>query len=81
MDFKLNNYFDIFLNAELFLPKVVSFIVSKYKWSPCAWQVVNLQANTTTIQVNVVTISYQIKDILNSEFKKIIEVDFEFEIH
>ena len=41
----------------------------------------NLQANTMTIQAKVVTISYQIKDILNSEFKKIIEVDFEFEIH
>ena len=71
MDFKLNNYFDIFLNSELFLPKVVYFIVSKYKWSPCVWQVVNLQANTITLQVNVVTISYQVKDILNSEFKKI----------
>ena len=70
-----------FLNSELFLSKGVSFIVSKYKLPHCVSPVVTLQANTMTIQVNVVTISYQIKDILNSEFKKIIEVDFEFEIH
>ena len=38
----------------------------------------NVQANTITIWVNVETISYQIKYILNSEFKNILKFEFEF---
>ena len=54
---------DIFLNSELFLPKGVSFVVSKYKFPPCVSQVIKLHANTIRLQLNVGPVSYQIKDI------------------
>ena len=53
----------IFLNSELFLPKGVSFVVSKYKFPPCVSQVIKLHANTIRLQLNVGPVSYQIKDI------------------
>ena len=69
----LNTYAepDIFLNSELFFPKGVSFVVSKYKIHPAHHKVVKLHENSVAQLVTVGPISYQIKEFLNLKFKKI----------
>ena len=68
----LNTYAepDIFLNSELFFPKGVSFVVSKYKIHPAHHKVVKLHENSVAQLVTVGPISYQIKEFLNLKFKK-----------
>ena len=43
-----------FLNSQLFLPKGISFVVSKYKWPLFALQILKLDANTIKLHMNVV---------------------------